>query len=356
MSGTIESINGNIISKLDCLEKIADIVDKQDVILIIKRLKEEYELGSIKTLAEYYILIKNGDIPDKQKLDHLYREFQMFIRGQNILGRMNSLYKRLAHIKMPGLRALFSKYNNIAIQYSEMPELYSKCMNCSRPKTPIAASSEMVCLKCGETEYLNGTVFEDEQFYYQEGQRTKHGTYVPLKHCRDWINNIQAREQKIIPKSVLDDVKNCIRRDNIRNIDDITCKKVRKYLSQTKNTTFNDHVPLIRKKITGIEPPQLTEQEIQGIILIFGKVVKIYEEIKPVSKTNVPYHPYLIYKIIEHLLKHERNIRRKKMILACIHLQSSDTLIDNDKTWEKICHRLGNIDYMPTDRNRNLDV
>jgi hypothetical protein len=221
----------------------------------------------------------------------------------------------------------------------------------------IANLSEIVCTHCGITENLYGTVFEDEQFYYQEGQRSKHGSYDPSKHCRFWIERIQARESKDIPDSVIEAVRNCIRRNNIRNKEDITCKEIRKYLSQTRNSGYNEHIPLIRKMIIGISPPQLTDQELQLITIYFDKVIRIYEEIKPNDKINVPYHPYLIYKIIEHILQKKAKNTKKRIneILSCVHLQSRETLIENDKTWKHICDYIDEIEYKPTDRNDQHD-
>jgi len=37
-----------------------------------------------------------------------------------------------------------------------------------------ANTSELLCIKCGEIHTLIGSVFEDSQFYNQEGNRYKH--------------------------------------------------------------------------------------------------------------------------------------------------------------------------------------
>ena len=50
---------------------------------------------------------------------------------------------------------------------------------------------------------------------------------------------------------------------------------------------------------------------------------------------------FFIYKIVEQILNKPEHEKRKKEILSCIHLQSNDTLIENDNTWFLIC------DYIP---------
>ena len=64
------------------------------------------------------------------------------------------------------------------------------------------------------------------------------------------------------------------------------------------------------------------------------------------NKTNTIYYPYIIYKILEAILS---SGNRKYLILECIHLQSRETLIVNDKIWEKICKYI-DITYIPTDK------
>ena len=41
---------------------------------------------------------------------------------------------------------------------------------------------------------------------------------------------------------------------------------------------------------------------------------------------------------------------KKRELLACIHLQSYETLIDNDKIWLQICKHNDNFVYKPTDK------
>ena len=42
---------------------------------------------------------------------------------------------------------------------------------------------------------------------------------------------------------------------------------------------------------------------------------------------------------------------KKRELLACIHLQSYETLIDNDKIWFQICKYNSTFIYKPTDKS-----
>jgi hypothetical protein len=406
MSGTLETTNNLILIKIKNLDKILCIIKKLDKHLEaalendlknnldvrINSLHEElinisndYEMTSVKILADYFLLVQNfhnrikisEDVEIKriflsQKTD-AYSKYQTFIKKDNYVGKIDRCYTSLKRLinsisqipdimgHMTEIKSIFLNYSNSTIIRNITNISYTKCTTCNKDMKIIAGSSEIICEYCGVTESLYGTVFEDEQFYYQEGQRSKHGSYDPSKHCKFWLERIQARESKEIPNFVITKIKKCISDNKIRNTENLSCKDIRKYLSQTRNTTYNDNVPLIRKIVTGRSPPQLSDQELQMITLYFDKVIRVYDGIKPITKTNVPYHPYLIYKIIEHLLHVKSkdtsriNLRRAYNILSCIHLQSRETLIENDNTWKQICKYLEIIKYYPTDRNDQFE-
>ena len=252
-----------------------------------------------------------------------------------------------------GDEALVEKLRRLVARFKEggvggVGEVEYDVCGCGATMQVFPSSSEMVCPECGSVSVLHGTVFEDTQYYSQEGQRSKHGCYDPSRHCKFWVQRIQAKEKAEIPSRCLEQVVGCVRRDMVRGCRQLLCTQLRVYLKETGNTEYNDHVPLIRMMITGVAPPQLTQEETRRLYNMFDKAVNVFDAIKPTDKSNTMYYPYIIYKILEFMLEEGG---RKRMVLECIHLQSRDTLISNDEMWEKICGEVGEIVYRPTDRN-----
>lgn len=210
----------------------------------------------------------------------------------------------------------------------------------------MVSSSEMVCDNCGYTYELKGTVFDDNQFYSQEGTRYKHAGYEPSKHCKCWLERIQAKETNTITPDQIDKIEQCIKRDGITNKRRINIQQLRKYLKDSQLTELNEHVSLIRKLITGINPPQLTFAESNDITNSFSKAVKAYNLIRPSGKSNIPFYPYLLLKLIE---MHVVDFYKRKDLLSFIHIQSPQTLIQNDRVWMKICTKVPTFVYQPTD-------
>ena len=240
----------------------------------------------------------------------------------------------------------FNSYSKTKIIYNIDDINYDVCL-CGNKMTIQSNTSELLCIKCGYIHTLIGSVFEDSQFFNQEGNRYKHGSYDPNRHCKFWIERIQAKENTIIDKSYIEKIEKCIKRDKIENIKNISVKQFRLYLKQTNLSKLNDHIPLIKKIITGYIPPQLNHNELHLLFNYFDKATKTYETIKPSSKKNSLYYPFLLYKLLEIIITDEN---KKNGLLNCIHLQSYETLIDNDKIWAEICKHNKEFVYKPTNK------
>lgn len=242
---------------------------------------------------------------------------------------------------------LINQFKKTKLIYSIDEIEYDLC-SCGNKMIIQANTSELLCTKCGAIHTLIGSVFEDSQFYNQEGNRYLHGTYDPNRHCKFWIDRIQAKENTIIEESIINKIKLCIKKDKIENLKNISIEQFRIYLKQCKLSKLNDHIPLIKKIITGYIPPQLTHKELHLLFNYFDKATKIYNQIKPKEKSNSLYYPFLIWKILDLIIE---NQQKKKELLACIHLQSYETLIDNDKIWYQICKHNDKFIYKPTDKS-----
>jgi len=347
-------------------------------------LLDSNDLLNLKNIYyQNYYQYKCFKIPIKMKIynhnnnnklsKNIYKKFNMFISGEDIYGILDNyleyiynyllLYKNIIleyNLKINNTfdinnyEKLYKKiyqyiniYNKSKLVYNIDEINYDIC-TCGHKMIIQANTSELLCIKCGEIHTLIGSVFEDSQFYNQEGNRYKHGSYDPNRHCKFWIDRIQAKENTIIEESVLEKIKNCIKKDKIENIKNISIDQFRLYLKQTNLSKLNDHIPLIKKLITGYIPPQLNHSELHILFNYFDKATKTYDVIKPKEKSNSLYYPFLIYKILDLIIK-DKN--KKKDLLTCIHLQSYETLIDNDKIWFQICKYNSTFIYKPTDKS-----
>lgn len=359
--GTIENINNTIISKIRGLKKVVHLltnvgIDVSDRLrLKLDDISTLYFLRSASILNKYFSFSLVGQ---KQPNQQFYREKNVFLSEyQNLLNQENfvqdldiiksSLYLLASTDQLK--RKIGESLNHINPFTKKKDEASQfKCQTCNIKMIISSNMSQIMCSGCGIKEKLRGMIFEDDQFFQQEGQRTKHGNYDPTKHCKLWVDRIQASETKDIPDKLIVIIKNLAKIDKVYDLKRLSCESIRVYLQKSNNSRYNEHVPLIRKIITGISPPQLNDLERRKIHIYFDKIITIYSEIKPVNKTNTNYHPYYILKILEQIIK---NRNRRKEIISCIHLQARETLIEHDILWQKICEHIEEFKYIPTNRH-----
>ena len=358
MSSTFTNINTNILNKFNQLKKILSYYNEYDMDDIDNRYCREHLNAIENELISYeldtIIFVKNYNSKNNTQEDryNVYMKFMKYVNSENILGKLKRIYtfcKKLQNtydISNDLIEFIFKTYDSINIDIMSIENSNTSC-DCGNNFTAESKTSENICI-CGKIETLYGVVFEDEQFYFQEGKRSRHGKYDPTKHCKFWLDRIQAKENIDIPEDIIANIKARMKRDCVW-IENLTCIIIRKYLKEIKKTRFNDHVPLIKKLITNKELVQLSDHERKLTSTYFGKVIQIFNKIKSSDVFNSPYHPYFIYKIIEQLLKGDENITRKRDILSCIHLQSRETLIRGDLIWKQICSNIQEFDYIPTE-------
>lgn len=374
MTSTIESINMKIMNKCDYLNRIIETFNQNNLSaakyeMESQKISQDYRLNTINILTNYHVFSQKNNKNSREivrKRDEFLGNYIYILKKDNIIGRLNSLKSRVYHfLKIvkddnkrqhiwDKTRLYFQRFDNNVVMYDNTSISYELCKKCGTKMEINNLSSELVCMSCGRIIKLVGTILDENMSINHENNKGKHGAYDPSKHCRFWLDRIQARETTDIPDKILRAIKKCIIRDNIKNWEEINCYQIRKYLRETRNSKYNEHTSLIRKLITGIVPPQLTDKELHLIHVYFNQVIRIFEDIKPPTKTNCPFHPYFIRKIISQVLTSPKDQDRKKNIFACIHLQSRETLIENDRLWKKICDRIPNFIYYPTDRNMKL--
>lgn len=381
MAGTIEIINNNIINKMHIIKNLINLIKMHDISFnkkiefLITEIHNNYHIDHINLFVEYFEFFdkykqinyfSNSSIDLKKKYndkkDEYLKDYIANLDKNNIISKINEVFNILIndlYIELDKIQHLNSKiynnfsklikmYKNIKIEENVGKINFEICSNCHNKMKYSDNKSELYCVNCGNIFILYGNYIEDNFIYNDSYLKTKNTGYDPSKHCRFWIERIQAKESIEIPKKVIEKVKHCFLRDGLKKKEHITCKIIRTYLRELTLSEFNEHVPLIKKILSGKSPPQLTSAEVQLINIYFSRVIKIFEIIKPPNKVNCPYHPYFIYKILDQILVNKKDRIRKKEILANIHLQSRDTLIENDKIWKKICSHIKIFKYKPT--------
>jgi hypothetical protein len=399
MSSTLETVNATLCGKIFATLMILTILLKSNPndIFLLNSLSEvnglnHHYITKCAGLLTQYITTTGLSTEITKKRRTLYNNFIKAFHSNNTVGTLDRIFRKLEQNqyfkpvggsmadKMGGsaaqstplhlqqvetlaqatgitgrrgtksdLEKYIDQYKSLILEetYEDKPE--NLCTACKSTYRIDEKTSEYVCvnLKCGFSVRIYGEIFDDDQIFYQEGSRGKPVKYDPIKHCKEWIDRIQAKESKEIPDEILSKIKQCIRRDSIF-IENLTYELIRKYLKELKITNYNNHIALIHKLITGINPIQFTDRELTLIFMYFSKAIHIFNSIKSKLKSNYPYYPFFIYKIVEHILSGQKSADRKRQILSRIHLLGYETLIDKDQVWFTIIEKIPEFKAVPT--------
>lgn len=229
------------------------------------------------------------------------------------------------------------EHNDISIPVE--PIDYEIC--CQTKMETFSNVSQLYCSRCGKIVDIKGMVFEDAQFYSQEGKKTKHGRYERIKTFHKWMDNILARGKVKISKTDLDKISTCIERDGMGKMGKaptLTLRHIRAYLQELDITNYNCNASYLLATFSGVYPPQLTVSEYNKITIYYKKVIDMYS--KDLVGSNTRYCPYFIYKIIEEIWPADKI---KLQLLNYIHLKKPNTLMKWDNEWRKICIKHGFI-------------
>ncbi len=331
----------------------------------LESLENEYALSVVHILSEYYSTENNVNKNTKDyyriitsdnfcgRIDEAIARTKSIISNiYKALGTMARVNAREAEYALEGLSKKLEQAQCIEINIQLEKRNYEVC-KCGNRMTVIPELSELRCDICRKTKKIIGAVFRDDQFYPQEGQKTKHGGYDTTRHYKFWMERLQALESKTFSDADLQNIEYVIGRDN-HNRKELNCETMRYILKDpiVGATNLNDHAPLLVKIFGGPAPPQLDFQENRLTAIRFNKAMKLYDDVNP-DGGNKPYYPYFIYKILEHMF---RDQPEKLRILDYIHLQSRETVIKNDKYYMQMCLLASPEDglvYTPTDPNRS---
>lgn len=361
MNNLEQEINITFENKINKLYKLYDVVYQELFNFDFNRLKSGYEdFVMFKTNYDldiiYFTNMKNvNSINVSDKL--VYQNIILYLYSNNIYEKFLEYFKFIKYYAekiqskkvLNDVNKLIKSIDNIYFERKINKINFNICKICNIVMLIQKNNSELYCEKCGNIKLLTGIVLDDSHYYMQEmGGRFKHGTYNPIRHCKQWLDNIQAKEIIEIKQSIIDKIADRIKRDKVINIENITYAEYRKYLKDLKITKYNNYIPLIRKHIAKVIPIQLTNNEELLIIAHFEICIKNYNDIKSKDKKNTIYYGFIIYKLIELLID---DVKKKQSLLKSIHLQEPSTLFENDKYWKKICN-INKFKFISTDKNK----
>jgi len=206
------------------------------------------------------------------------------------------------------------------------------CANCKTELSHIHAEGVVECKTCGVLQnIINDT---DRASYKDPPKESCYYSYRRSNHFNEWIAQFQGKETTQIPRTVLVQVVNEIKKERIHNLNELSTQKVRSILKKLKLNKYYEHIPHIINQLNGQPPPYMSRQTEEVLRIMFQKIQGPFLEFCPKKRKNFLSYSYVLHKFVELL-----GMDELKPLFPL--LKSREKLASQDMIWKKICEKVG---------------
>ena len=206
-----------------------------------------------------------------------------------------------------------------------------RCKHCQGTKLYIVSEASMVCDSCGISES-----YQDFGLNMYIGSMSSNGEvvnqfpYKRVNHLREWLYQVQGRENTAIPEELIIVVMKELKKERIFEEKYITSERLKRYLKKHGFSKYYEHVPTIIRTICNKDVPKIPLDVEQVLIEKFCEIQDCFEKYRPKKRKNFMSYSYTLHKLCE-------LINRKDLTCLFPLLKSRAKLHVQDEIWEKIC-------------------
>ena len=203
------------------------------------------------------------------------------------------------HCRIPYWNILRSQQQQRAADVSEC------CSTTSHNRDGVAA-----CASCGSERLVssNCSTFSDASRVNMSSRYT----YDRKNHFRDCIRQYQGKQDKIIPQSVVDNVREVLERHRMENV---TVAQVSSVLRSCGYTKHYDDAVLIHSMITGVVPDSIEDLEeklVHDFDLILAEFTRMFKD----SERKNFNTQYVLYQLLQ---RHNHACNKNQLVKLRSH-------------------------------------
>lgn len=333
-------------------QKIDELTNKLSMVSSNSHLKDYY-LNAGDILFKYYDGIKNVNKKDPVNtqtkgtiLEYLDFDKKRIEESRNEVQNSNILEKSKSDILFEGgysREDLQQEYLNIVDIDNDLNIKIKKkiiklkiapniCENCQQELSHIHNEGIVECSNCGIlTNIINDT---DRSSYKDPPKESCYYSYRRSNHFNEWLAQFQGKETTQIPRQVLVQVVNEIKKERIKDLNELSSQKVRAILKKLKLNKYYEHIPYVINQLNGKPPPYMSRKTEEILRLMFQKIQGPFLKFCPKSRKNFLSYSYVLHKFVELLgLDH--------LTPLFPLLKSREKLHSQDVIWKNICEEIG---------------
>ena len=163
--------------------------------------------------------------------------------------------------------------------------------------------------------------------------------YIRLNHFKEILSQFQAKETTQIPKEVIEQIRQRIKKERIYDYSEINYNKMREILRKLGLNKYFEHIQYINS-IFGIKPPIMNEELHETLCVLFIEIQKPWAIHCPANRTNFFNYTYTLYQLCV-LLDQIQYLPYIPM------MKDREKQLEQDMIWKKVCMEL-DWEFFPT--------
>lgn len=163
--------------------------------------------------------------------------------------------------------------------------------------------------------------------------------YIRLNHFKEILSQFQAKETTQIPKEVIEQIRQRIKKERIHDYREINYNKMREILRKLGLNKYFEHIQYINS-IFGIKPPIMNEELHETLCVLFIEIQKPWAIHCPINRTNFFNYTYTLYQLCV-LLDQIQYLPYIPM------MKDREKQLEQDMIWKKVCMEL-DWEFFPT--------
>ena len=316
---------------------------------IAKTLEEQLDIkDKIKLLREKIKRLKSSKkkyfLDNSQQIFSYFEKKKEISEGNSKTKSLDSFFKKTEQDKTnddntihDDIQKYLQNIDNNHISLSSYVVNNEVCPFCGIGElVAIDHEGVQICRECSKTvTYL---VENEKPSYKEPPKEVCFYAYKRINHFREILAQFQAKETTQIPETVLENIKQQIKKERI-DISQINNKKAKEILKKLGYNKYYEHIPFIKDKL-GIRPPIMSPELEEMLCNLFMEIQGPYAKFCPDDRVNFLNYYYTVYKLCELL-------DQREFLPYFPMLKDREKRIEQDEIWKKICQEL-DWQFIPT--------
>ena len=308
-----------------------EIKSINDEIKNLKFKKKKYYLDNAEHLFNYFEEKKNISNGEVQNVNVLNSFFN--VKEKNKQDKLDISKKSIA--------SYWKNVNNEIINPKDFNISTEVCIFCNNGEMiPQEEDGIIICNNNNCGKFIQYIIDSSKPLNKEPPHEVSYTSYIRLNHFKEILSQFQAKETTQIPDNVIQDIRNRIKKERIKNIpQELNYDKMREILRKLGYNKYFEHIQYINS-IFGIRPPVMSEELHETLCVLFIEIQKPWAMHCPANRTNFFNYTYTLYQLCVLL--------DQTQYLPYIPLMKDrEKQLEQDQIWKKVCEEL-DWQYFPT--------